>query len=324
MPPAFADAVSTLNEVVPQFFSELIIQRMLAKRPQERFQTPAEAAAALEPLVKAECGVFDVSPLAIRIEEGYPVQDAEPPSLTPREQEPKVRHAHAAEIPASERPESRWNWRWNWPSRLGRRRAESTKPSGSPENDDEGLGSVKAGTQAAGVNVFESDQTATGSHGRDLSGWGLLILYLWAAITLFGLVVWRIGEHSPSIHVVLTTLQRITSSGELVGDLAYMAPERTEPDGVVDCRSDIYSLGACLYALLAGRPPFTGRGTVHLIEMIRNESPVPPSRIYLSVPGPLEGIVLKCLAKSPTDRFQSPMELREELARVAQYQGMWT
>jgi serine/threonine-protein kinase len=124
--------------------------------------------------------------------------------------------------------------------------------------------------------------------------------------------------------VVLSTMQRITGSSELVGDLAYMGPERTEPDGVVDCRSDIYALGACLYSLLAGRPPFTGRGTVHLIELIRHEMPAPPSRLNLSVPGPLEAIVMKCLAKSPSDRFESPMELREELARVSRFQGMWT
>jgi serine/threonine-protein kinase len=124
--------------------------------------------------------------------------------------------------------------------------------------------------------------------------------------------------------VVLNTLQRITSTSELVGDLAYMAPERTDPDGTIDCRSDIYALGTCLYTLLTGRPPFTGRGTVQLIERIRHDEPVPPSRINLSVPGPLEAIVMRCLAKSPTDRFQTPMALREELARVARFQGMWT
>jgi serine/threonine-protein kinase len=101
--------------------------------------------------------------------------------------------------------------------------------------------------------------------------------------------------------VVLDTLQRITGSSELVGDVAFMAPERTDPDGVVDCRSDIYSFGVCLYSLLAGRPPFTGRGTVDLIERIRYETPTPLTRINMSVPGPLEGVVLKCLAKNATE-----------------------
>ncbi len=124
--------------------------------------------------------------------------------------------------------------------------------------------------------------------------------------------------------VVLSTMNRITGTNDLVGDLAYMAPERTEPDGEADCRSDIYSLGACLYNLLTGRPPFTGRGTVQMIDTVRNEAPIPPTRINLAVPGPLEGIVLKCLAKSPADRYQTPMELREELARVARFQGLWS
>ncbi len=121
--------------------------------------------------------------------------------------------------------------------------------------------------------------------------------------------------------VVLTTLQRVTGSSELVGDLAYMAPERTELDGVVDCRSDIYALGACMYTLLAGQPPFTGRGTVDLIDKVRHSDPTPLTRRNLSVPGPLEGVVMKCLAKSPTDRFQTPQELSDELGRVARFHG---
>ncbi len=127
----------------------------------------------------------------------------------------------------------------------------------------------------------------------------------------------------PRRGVVLMTMQRITESGELVGDLAYMPPERIEPHGGADCRSDLYSLGACLYTLLSGRPPFSGRGTVDLIERIRHDEPVPPSKFNLSVPGPLESLVLKCLAKNPEDRFRSPMEFREELSRVARFQGVW-
>ncbi len=134
----------------------------------------------------------------------------------------------------------------------------------------------------------------------------------------------KLSDFSLTRGVVLTTLQRITGSNELVGDLAYMAPERTEPDGQVDCRADIYALGACLYTLLAGRPPFTGRGTVDLIERVRHDAPRPPGRFNLSVPGPFEGVVMKCLTKSPSDRFQTPFELRNELVRVARFQGMWT
>jgi len=119
--------------------------------------------------------------------------------------------------------------------------------------------------------------------------------------------------------VVLNTLQQITVSGELVGDLAYMAPELMEPGEQGDCRADLYGLGACLYVLLTGRPPHTGRGKVDLIEKVRHDEPVPPSKYNLSVGGPLEGVVLKCLAKSPTDRSNSPDELATELERIAKF-----
>jgi hypothetical protein len=122
--------------------------------------------------------------------------------------------------------------------------------------------------------------------------------------------------------IVLETIQRITSSSESVGDLAFLPPEAAEPGGEIDCRADIYGLGACLYSLLVGRPPFAGVSRVDLIERIRHDEPVPPSRVNLAVPGPLEGVVLKCLAKSPSDRFQTPTELRQELVRVARYRGL--
>lgn len=123
--------------------------------------------------------------------------------------------------------------------------------------------------------------------------------------------------------VVLDTLNQITGAGQVVGDLTYMAPERTHSDCMVDCRADIYSLGVCMYVLLAGRAPFTGYAAPDLVRQIRTEEPAPPSRFNLGVPAPLEGVVLTCLAKSPTDRYQTPMHLRAELARAAQYQGLW-
>lgn len=132
----------------------------------------------------------------------------------------------------------------------------------------------------------------------------------------------KLSDFTLTRGVVLTTLQHITASNELVGDLSYMAPERTDPGADADCRSDLYALGACLYTLLSGRPPFTGRGTVDLINKVRHEVPPAPSQFNLSVPGPLEAVVLRCLAKSPSDRFQSPMELRKELLRVAWLQGI--
>jgi serine/threonine protein kinase len=117
--------------------------------------------------------------------------------------------------------------------------------------------------------------------------------------------------------------EQITRSGELVGDLAYMAPERTRgATAVVDGRSDIYSLGATAYALLTGRPPFDAGSLPETIMQIRQEEPVSPKKFQLSIPDLFEGTVLKMLAKRPDDRFQTPAELLAELERVAKYQGL--
>ena len=131
----------------------------------------------------------------------------------------------------------------------------------------------------------------------------------------------KLSNFSLSRGVVLTTMQQITRSNEVVGDIAYAAPESLERDGLIDCRSDIYSLGACLYTLLCGQPPFTGRGMVDLLRKVRSDQPSPPSTYNLSVGGPLEGVVMRCLAKSPTDRYQTPIQLLAELERVATYRS---
>jgi serine/threonine protein kinase len=120
-----------------------------------------------------------------------------------------------------------------------------------------------------------------------------------------------------------TLAEQITRPGELVGDVAYMSPERTRGSaGCVDTRSDIYSLGATVYALLTGRPPFDGGSLPETIMKIRQAEPVKPKQFQLSVPDLFEGTVLKMLAKRPDDRFQTAKALASELERVAKFQGM--
>jgi serine/threonine-protein kinase len=110
----------------------------------------------------------------------------------------------------------------------------------------------------------------------------------------------------------------VTRPGELVGDLSYMAPERTRDDAaLVDARSDIYGLGATLYALLTGRPPFAGKTLVEALTRIRAGDLVPPSNYQRSLPPRFEAIVLKALARRPEDRHQSPDELVRELEDFA-------
>jgi serine/threonine-protein kinase len=116
--------------------------------------------------------------------------------------------------------------------------------------------------------------------------------------------------------------KQITRPGELVGNIAYMAPERTRSDVEVDTRADIYGLGATLYALLTGKPPFEGKSLVETIAQIRQADPVPPKKFQLSIPDQFQDGVMVMLAKRPEMRYQTPGEAARALERVAKYQGM--
>jgi serine/threonine protein kinase len=116
--------------------------------------------------------------------------------------------------------------------------------------------------------------------------------------------------------------RQITQPGQLVGDVSYMSPERTRNEAEVDGRSDIYSLGATVYALLTGRPPFEGDSLPELIAKIRQAEPEKPKKYQLSIPDMFEGLVLRMLAKRPGDRYQTPVDLLKDLERVAKYQGI--
>ncbi len=116
--------------------------------------------------------------------------------------------------------------------------------------------------------------------------------------------------------------KQITKPGELVGDLAYMAPERTKSDVEVDTRADIYGLGATLYALLTGKPPFQAKTLVETIAQIRQSDPVPPKKFQLSIPDQFQDVVMLMLAKRPELRYQTPAEVARALERVAKFQGV--
>src|SRR5207237_2318837 len=119
-----------------------------------------------------------------------------------------------------------------------------------------------------------------------------------------------------------TLAQQITRPGELVGDVGYMAPERTRGAGEVDGRSDLYGLGATVYALITGRPPFAGGSLPELITKIRNAEPEKPKKFQMAIPDLFQGTVLKLLAKRPEERFQSAAELLKDLERVGKFAGV--
>ena len=97
-----------------------------------------------------------------------------------------------------------------------------------------------------------------------------------------------------------------TRPGELTGNVAYMAPERTRGDAEVNIRADIYSLGATLYTLLTGRPPFEGKTLVETVARIRQEDPIPPKRFQDAIPDEFQDVVEKMLAKRPELRYPTP------------------
>jgi serine/threonine protein kinase len=115
--------------------------------------------------------------------------------------------------------------------------------------------------------------------------------------------------------------KQITRPGEILGDVAYMSPERTRGMTELDSRSDIYCLGATVYALLTGRPPFEGNSLIEKITKIRQVEPVKPTKYQLSIPHRFELAVLKMLAKRPEDRFQTATDLLKELDMIGKLQS---
>jgi tetratricopeptide (TPR) repeat protein len=105
----------------------------------------------------------------------------------------------------------------------------------------------------------------------------------------------------------------LTMTGDIVGTLRYMAPERFR--GEADARSDVYSLGLTLYELLAFRPAFESHDRLQLIEQIKNDDPARPRSLDTRIPRDLETIVLKAIDKDPKRRYATAAEIGEDLRR---------
>ena len=108
----------------------------------------------------------------------------------------------------------------------------------------------------------------------------------------------------------------LTRTGQAIGTPAYMPPEQASGDrNKIDHRSDVYSLGALLYACLTGRPPFQGSSAMATVMAVMKDDPVSPRLLNADVTKDLETICLKCLEKDSTDRYQTALDFHDELTR---------
>jgi serine/threonine-protein kinase len=115
---------------------------------------------------------------------------------------------------------------------------------------------------------------------------------------------------------LLESDDRLTLSSAFMGTAAYMAPEQLMGGGACTIATDIYGLGAILYELLTGKPPFQRPSVAATLRALQEEEPVPPSQrphIPHAIPADLETICLKCLQKEPGKRYATAQALADDL-----------
>ncbi|MGH9591184.1 MAG: serine/threonine protein kinase, partial [Terracidiphilus sp.] len=115
----------------------------------------------------------------------------------------------------------------------------------------------------------------------------------------------------------------ITTTGQLLGTPSFMPPEQFT-GSPIDGRADLFSLGVILYSLATGEQPFPGETMTAVSYKVVHTLPAPPSKLNPAIPALLESVILKCLAKSPAERYQSGEELAQDLAAVRAHCGATT
>ncbi len=107
----------------------------------------------------------------------------------------------------------------------------------------------------------------------------------------------------------------LTSTGQILGTPSYMAREQAQGQAEVGIAADVYSLGAVLYTVLAGRPPFQAASVLETVRQVVEEDPVSLSRLNPTVDLDVETICAKCLQKDPQRRYESAAALADDLQR---------
>jgi len=109
----------------------------------------------------------------------------------------------------------------------------------------------------------------------------------------------------------------LSEQGMLAGTASFMSPEQALGDSRgLEPTTDVYALGATLYQLATGRPPFEGAAFAETVHRVVNEDPTPPRRLDPSIPVDLETVILKAMDKDPARRYATALDLAKELGRV--------
>ncbi len=156
---------------------------------------------------------------------------------------------------------------------------------------------------------------------RDLKGHNVVLADFGEVVVLdWGLakLINHSGQEDSTLAVLLDPGEQgdpdLTLAGQTLGTPAYMAPEQAA--GIlsqIDVQTDVYGLGAILYEILTGRPPFLGSDMQEVLRRVKEEQPVPPRDVWAEVPAALEAVCLRALAKRPGERFASASEVAVEV-----------
>jgi serine/threonine-protein kinase len=154
---------------------------------------------------------------------------------------------------------------------------------------------------------------------RDLKGPNVLLGDFGEVIVLDWGLAKRVGEsesEGPAAAPSTTSGSTATAVGQVLGTPGYMAPEQAAGRvDRIDARTDVYGLGALLYEILTGQPPFRGSDVQDLLRRVREEEPPRPRRLNPDAPRPLEAVALKALAKDPARRYADAAELGRDVQR---------
>jgi TolB-like protein/Flp pilus assembly protein TadD/predicted Ser/Thr protein kinase len=130
----------------------------------------------------------------------------------------------------------------------------------------------------------------------------------------FGLAKFHLAEQEGSIETELST-EMLTGTGRILGTMPYMSPEQLQGKQV-DPRSDIFSFGTVLYTMATGGRPFSGESSADLISSILKDHPPPVTDLKGELPRHLARVIRHCLEKDPSHRFQTALDVRNELEEL--------